>query len=385
MKKIITTLFLLTLCITISSCKEKVKESKDMKTTFAWDFTIAAPIHYPIQAQYATITYGADYESFDVMTLNPQSGIGYPTGSNFLPDYYGEGIELPNGLHILWASFADRKYYKADIKFSEELRKKMLMLFREGYITSFDGKQRNYSNIVATILPGGNIWLYVNDYLSRKILVCDTLKGTEVKLKPRKSEFEEDPGDPFENLETASVIAMKDNFHSDEILKKYGCSDTIWNNYKRRYDYKIKIDFENKQTSFIPKTYSVIYANGELLHMNDKGFVPKPSVPKNLECQWTADKNLYTGYFYFDEQEIIYAFKKIFGSSSNEKGNLIIKVSKYNNWFDIYLQVGDREYRIVNTKIHVFKQGIHEDDEKAVVIYNNHSDIYSEDISFIGE
>ena len=70
---------------------------------------------------------------------------------------------------------------------------------------------------------------------------------------------------------------------------------------------------------------------------------------------------------------------------SNEKGNLIIKVSKYNNWFDIYLQVGDREYRIVNTKIHVFKQGIHEDDEKAVVIYNNHSDIYSEDISFIGE
>ena len=115
MKKIITTLFLLTLCITISSCKEKVKESKDMKTTFAWDFTIAAPIHYPIQAQYATITYGADYESFDAMTLNPQSGIGYPTGSNFLPDYYGEGIELPNGLHILWASFADRKYYKADI------------------------------------------------------------------------------------------------------------------------------------------------------------------------------------------------------------------------------------------------------------------------------
>ena len=67
---------------------------------------------------------------------------------------------------------------------------------------------------------------------------------------------------------------------------------------------KIKIDFENKQTSFIPKTYSVTYANGELLHMNDKGFVPKPSVPKNLECQWTADKNLYTGYFYFDEQEI---------------------------------------------------------------------------------
>ena len=95
-------------------------------------------------------------------------------------------LNYPMDYIILWASFADRKYYKADIKFSEELRKKMLMLFREGYITSFDGKQRNYSNIVATILPGGNIWLYVNDYLSRKILVCDTLKGTEVNLNHGK-------------------------------------------------------------------------------------------------------------------------------------------------------------------------------------------------------
>ena len=41
---------------------------------------------------------------------------------------------------------------------------------------------------------------------------------------------------------------MKDNFHSDEILKKYGCSDTIWDNYKKRYNYDIKMDYENKET-----------------------------------------------------------------------------------------------------------------------------------------
>jgi hypothetical protein len=32
---------------------------------------------------------------------------------------------------------------------------------------------------------------------------------------------------PFENLEKTSFLAMKDNFHSDEILKKYGCSEAI--------------------------------------------------------------------------------------------------------------------------------------------------------------
>ena len=41
---------------------------------------------------------------------------------------------------------------------------------------------------------------------------------------------------------------MKDNFHSDEILKKYGCSEAIWDNYMKRYNYHIKMDFENKET-----------------------------------------------------------------------------------------------------------------------------------------
>jgi len=62
-----------------------------------------------------------------------------------------------------------------------------------------------------------------------------------------------------------------------------------------------------------------------------------------------------------------------------------VQVSKYNNWFDIFLQVGDKKYKLEKTKIHVFKQGVNEDDGDAVVFYNNHRDQHSSTLVFIGE
>ena len=32
-----------------------------------------------------------------------------------------------------------------------------------------------------------------------------------------------------------------------------------------------------------------------------------------------------------------------------------MQVSKYNNWFDIFLQVGDKKYKLEKTKIYVFR------------------------------
>ena len=54
---------------------------------------------------------------------------------------------------------------------------------------------------------------------------------------------------------------MKDNFHSDEILKKYDCSEAIWDNYKKRYNYHIKMDFENKETKKIEKGVQEVKSN----------------------------------------------------------------------------------------------------------------------------
>ena len=62
-----------------------------------------------------------------------------------------------------------------------------------------------------------------------------------------------------------------------------------------------------------------------------------------------------------------------------------IKVSKYNNKFDISLHLNDKKFPLSKTKIHVFKQYAGQSDLDAITIYNNHQEIHSDDIKFIGE
>ena len=52
---------------------------------------------------------------------------------------------------------------------------------------------------------------------------------------------------------------------------------------------------------------------------------------------------LYTGHFYFDEEEVKKAFMDVYGNNPTQPGKLIIQVSKYNNWFDIYLEAGNKK------------------------------------------
>lgn len=76
---------------------------------------------------------------------------------------------------------------------------------------------------------------------------------------------------------------------------------------------------------------------------------------KYLSFLWQVKDSLYSGYFFFDEDEILRVYPKAFGNEGKLKGELVVKVSKYNNWFDIFLQVGDKKYKLEKTKIHVFR------------------------------
>lgn len=151
------------------------------------------------------------------------------------------------------------------------------------------------------------------------------------------------------------------------------------------FNYQFDIQFENKQTELRKGQFVINFANGEILNHDDPGYFEQPSRPNKMEFQWITDGMLYTGHFYFDEEEMKKAFVEVYGNNPTQAGKLIIQISKYNNWFDIYLEVGAKKYKLKNTKIHVFKQGVNDSDDKAVVIYNNHREINSKYIHFIGE
>ncbi len=128
------------------------------------------------------------------------------------------------------------------------------------------------------------------------------------------------------------------------------------------------------------------FINGEFNYASDGVKAGALSRPRQLYLEWNVKGIIYTGEFFFDEHEVLDIFSKAFSiNRRNEKGNLCIKVSKYNNKFDISLHLNDKKFPLSKTKIHVFKQYAGQSDLDAAIIYNNHQEIHSDDIKFIGE
>ena len=158
-------LFIHTIIIMVSvfictSCKSNVKMKT--KTQFVWEPSVAAPIYYPVETKYAFVTFG-ESGRYPIMENFIGTGIGVHSGGVGLDDFDTEGgFDLPNGLDVLWLSYAEKKYYKANIKFSQELQDRILELFRENVYDSEYKKNRQYTGFVVTLLPGGKIWLYLD-------------------------------------------------------------------------------------------------------------------------------------------------------------------------------------------------------------------------------
>lgn len=362
------------------SCKGKTK--KDMRTIFSWSPSVSTPYNYPVELLRCKVGFGDEGKSFPVFDSFPILGIGESgAGGVDLNAFDVErGFPIPNSIDILWVAYTEKKFYKADIKFSEELQYRILELFREGYYGVKQNQRFRYNNLVITLLPEGKIWLYL-DGPHRYVRLDYTLQAEEVEV-----ELSDYVKTRYKTIEDFCKGRLSDYPEAVENLSKNGIPKGLWDTYAERFPYDIKIEFENEQTVFDPN-YGYFCSNGEMLgSLDDVKYHPMARL-KYLIMAWSVADTVYTGHLFFNENEVIHKFPEVFTNPSNPniRGEFLINVSKYNNWFDISLRVGERECKFEKTQIHVFKQGVNQPNKDAIVYYNNHRDIHSSDIKFIGE
>ena len=379
MKKIYPVLFILVFCVTTLSCKGLSNGNNDMRTKFSWDFYISSPIHYSSIIKYAKAYYGDNKETVDVIDQSTLLGLGNVNASTYSVNPPKGEVGIPKGLEMVWVSIADKKIYRANIKFSQQIQNKLLKAFREGFYSHWRESNMDFNEFNVTILPGGHLWLYLGIGNLRRVLICDTLKGEETHMTLK--EFNEGYYNAFQTIDSLCT-----NDEDNEFFKKHGSEyDKIWAFYAQRFNYQFDIRFENKQTELRKGRFMIYFANGEILNHDDPGYFEQPSRPNRIEFQWIADDMLYTGHFYFDEEEVKKAFMDVYVNNPTQPGKLIIEVSKYNNWFDIYLEVGTKKYKFEKTKIHVFKRGVNESGRNSKIIFDNHPQDGNEILNFIGE
>ncbi len=375
MKNICIFILLTSLCMATVSCNNKNMES--MRTEFPWEPCVAAPMNYPAETQYGLVGYGNQGKELVIMEQSPRTGIGVASaGVGVLED--DPGRELPNSISILWLSYTEQKFYKADIKLSDELQARILQLFQEGYdYPEFDADMnwktihRTYDNPVVTLLPRGHIWLHL-DGPGRTVIVCDTLKAQEVRMSLK--EFDEDADRLYNTIGELCAACLKGKEGVEENLKQFGIPDGLWDTYKERFNYDIDITFEDTATKYYKERTFYKYVDGERNYPIDGVPVHTRSRLKKLEFEWKAGNAEYDGHFFLDEEEVVRIFSEAFGKDRQKKGRFIIKVSKYNNLFDIALRVDGKDYKFEKTKIHVFKVTPENKNDDDHLFYWNYRD-----------
>lgn len=339
-------------------------------TKFVWGPSVSTPRYFDIWMKYAYVGFGNKGRRYPALGYD-RDGIGQGSASVVLNDF-DEGMPLPNSLDISWLSNVDRKIYKGNFEFSEELNNKILDYFRKGY-KDYDPRDNTtsditYSGINITIIPGGRVILYLTGV--GRIACLDTVFQCNVREVKFREYY------TYDGYNTIDEYVDKCNAEEDgpvmlSLLGQYGRDYIygLWDRYMERFNYEVKIEFENEETVVNPNN-GYKYTNGEMFKNYDGIKVDMLARIKSTAFVWNVADTVYTGHFFFNENEVLEYFDKAYGKNRNRKGEFIIKVSKYNNKFDIFLKVGEQEYKFEKTQIHVFRR--RPEDDKGYNFYDNY-------------
>ncbi|WP_080733543.1 DUF2931 family protein [Porphyromonas gulae] len=369
--QIIMRLFVLLFSIMTSSCQNN---SNNMKK-YNWQPTSSAPGLYPAEIHSAYMRYGKNSALAVPSSASIHNGLGLPGMTYSLND---EAIyPLPTGLDIVWLSLVDKKFYEAEVDFPTDTIRKLM---DEGFIND-KGEKEPYRYVNVGLIPGGRIIIYLLGY--GKSIILSTFQGKEAEEIDMK-EFIPNAYFAYEdyNAYFNEVFADEDEKWIEN-YKKYGPNHALWDKYFERFNYDIEFEFENKDCKLLGTACG--FTNKERCDLDD--YNPQISIRPTSRIRvittgWYDGEFDYSAWFYFNEPEVLCVFDEAFGENRLQKGLLKILVSKYNNRFDISLQVGGKSFPLKETQIRAFKETPDEGDEDAVLMYSNFEGDYT---PFIGE
>lgn len=363
---VIFLILIISVCILILLCGNI--NMKNMKK-YKWRPIASAPALYPSDIHIGYMRYG----KHSALAMPPVShGLGNATAIMALNE---DRFELPTGLDIVWLSWAEKKFYEAEVDFPVD---KIVELFQEGYL-NYDGEKNTYKEVNVGLIPGGRIVLYLSG--NNRCIMVSQFQGVEttVDMKdylPYAYFAYKDYNEFFD-----AIYSNKDAWIAN--YKKHGIPYQLWDKYFERFDYNIRFLFENEESIHADANYK--FCNAERCIMSP--FSPDVSINPaarihTIMTGWLIGKYYYSAWFYFNEQEVLSIFDEAFNGNPIQKGELLVKVSKYNNSYDISLTVGEKSFNFEKTQIRVFKELADQEKSDAELIYKNYEGASD---TFLGE
>ncbi len=299
---------------------------------YEWSAGLCGSNNYPMR-----VYQGDFYDDNDWAPMTSGGILEDAWGTNGMNMGYANII--PNRFKITYLSFAENKFYTGDFKLPADTIK---ALFEEGFRNPVTKAKATYEHIIVGLAPGGCIvvWMMGEGYqveIGRYQAV-----ETEVDWKLFNPNGEQ-------NREVYVKDILSRRPHTLKIMEENRIDYEIWDTYRIRYNWKPRI--------ILPERYVLDYCflymyNAERERLFDSLLIEnkfkKRAVPERISFQW-YDKNgtRFGSENRFNEEEIIQAYKELYGDDPDQECELVIRVDEndYNN-LSIFLRGKTEEIEI---------------------------------------
>lgn len=252
-------------------------------------------------------------------------------------DEGGDSPPVPSHVVMAWYDLSDVNTYKLDADLPDELNHYL------------DDKERfRWDNIEFQILPHGKVVMYHNwRNQIHNIMLDYPLMGKVTK------EYEQQVSD---FLKEKSKYFMTHERIGDEIGEVSGVPslETI-NNYLKRFHYTITFRPENDLFK-ITKTICRFFNGEKILSGGEWEEKMDPARLKDVFLRFEDEKEKYSCFIYFSEEEILRVFDEAFGNRGDSlKGEFIIRVGTGESAFAFEIKAGDQHYPLNETEFRLYK------------------------------
>ncbi|MEE1177131.1 MAG: DUF2931 family protein [Paludibacteraceae bacterium] len=381
----------------VASCsnKKELQKNKDNSQMederFYYEVCCSGPKLGP--GDYVTVEYIGESGTVRVFG-NESIGVGMGLGHDGVTRSRASRFGLPKAIEATWVSWTDRKVYSVATLLPYDT---ILSLFRDGGEPCVPApKGTTPDNLIGKtidcfdlcFLPGGKVMLYVNTAV-KSILLDWSAEGVEETDDEILSDIYMQYG--LDNMDEYYDMFYSDKYKDYEpwrkYMRKHGTIAPLLERYMERFNYTLNFEFENKET--VIDYVLAKYTNGEHQSGTSKfnDCFSMPSRLKDIRVVWDTKDYHYTCFMYFNEEEMLKVFDEAYGNDRTQKGELTIKVCKYNNLFDIFLNVGGKSIKLEKTEIRAFRDPIDDPHGDGTLIYKNyegnHKNLFADDKGYV--
>ncbi len=248
---------------------------------------------------------------------------------------------LPTGLHIIYLSLIERKFYIIN----DELPKEEIEKQWNRSIPS--SGESLFEKIIVGMSPYGGVGVWLSG--SEKEVLIYWSHGSEISIGMEQFL----PQNPSATLKgicdfyVTSNTAVKENLRKnglpsrdlfDNYMKQFtyryvvlfGFWDEVWRKYDEEEKKKGVAEFEFIEEALFDGTYDKLH-DGELMNYHQAG------KPKKLAVKWHIKKSEYTAYFWFEDEEIRAVFDRFYGAHPETKTDFMIRIDSEKKKFELAL------------------------------------------------